>query len=62
MVGREMLITLIQYMLVNYGKNPEITHLIDNTRIHIMPSMNPDGYERSIEGMGISISASTFVD
>lgn len=50
-VGREMLITLIQYMLVSYGKDPEITHLIDNTRIHIMPSMNPDGYERALPGI-----------
>ncbi|CAL8120113.1 unnamed protein product [Orchesella dallaii] len=49
-VGREMLIYLIQYLLESYGKNPEVTHLIDNTRIHIMPSMNPDGYERSVEG------------
>lgn len=43
--------TFIQYMLVNYGKNGNITHLIDNTRMHIMPSMNPDGYERAVEGM-----------
>ncbi|ODN04202.1 Carboxypeptidase D [Orchesella cincta] len=49
-VGREMLIYLIQYLLENYGKNPEVSHLIDNTRLHIMPSMNPDGYERSVEG------------
>jgi len=49
-VGRELLIYLIQYLLENYGKNAEVSHLIDNTRIHIMPSMNPDGYERSVEG------------
>ena len=49
-VGREMLLLLIQLLLENYGRNQTITDLIDSTRIHIMPSMNPDGYERSILG------------
>lgn len=44
-VGREMLLHLIEYLVTNDGRDPEITKLISNTRIHIMPSMNPDGFE-----------------
>ncbi|XP_007502945.1 carboxypeptidase M [Monodelphis domestica] len=47
-VGRELLLHLIDYLVSNDGRDPEITRLINNTRIHIMPTMNPDGFE-SIE-------------
>ena len=49
-IGRETLILLIQTLCENYHKVPAITALIDYTRIHIMPSMNPDGYEMATEG------------
>ena len=48
--GRETLIYLIQYLCENYGTNQIVTNLIDNTRIHILPTMNPDGYIRAREG------------
>lgn len=47
-IGRETLLLLIQGLCENYHKIPAITALIDYTRIHIMPSMNPDGYERAV--------------
>lgn len=47
-VGRELLLLLIQSLLENYQRNSTIKHLIDNTRLHIMPSANPDGYEKAI--------------
>ncbi|RNA28132.1 carboxypeptidase D [Brachionus plicatilis] len=45
-VGREMLINLIYHLLTNYGKDEKITHLINSTNIFIIPSANPDGFEK----------------
>lgn len=49
-VGRELLLHMIQYMVTSYATDPYIRWLLDNTRIHFMPSMNPDGYAISKEG------------
>ncbi len=48
--GRETLLHLIEYLCRNYGNNDEVTRLVDSTRIHIMPTMNPDGYDVAKEG------------
>ena len=49
-VGRELLLLLIKFLCENYGSNKQITEIVNSTRIHIMPTMNPDGYEHSSEG------------
>uniref|UniRef100_A0A8I3RZK0 Carboxypeptidase M n=1 Tax=Canis lupus familiaris TaxID=9615 RepID=A0A8I3RZK0_CANLF len=44
-VGRELLLHLIEHLVTRDGKDLEITNLINSTRMHFMPSMNPDGFE-----------------
>ncbi len=51
-VGREMMVRLIKDLLINYGKDPVITNLIDSVQIYILPSMNPDGAAASSRGNG----------
>lgn len=49
-VGRELMARLAEYLLVNYGVDQRVTALMDNTDIHLMPTMNPDGFTASKEG------------
>uniref|UniRef100_A0A2M4B9D9 Putative carboxypeptidase d n=1 Tax=Anopheles marajoara TaxID=58244 RepID=A0A2M4B9D9_9DIPT len=50
-VGRELLLYLAQFLLANYERDPEIGALVNETAIYLMPTMNPDGYQRSREGV-----------
>uniref|UniRef100_A0A1A8RAE8 Carboxypeptidase D, a n=1 Tax=Nothobranchius pienaari TaxID=704102 RepID=A0A1A8RAE8_9TELE len=48
-VGTELLLEFATFLCINYGKNYAITKLINETRIFIVPSVNPDGREQASE-------------
>ena len=44
--GKAILLQFIDHLLTN-SNDPDVDYLMKNTRIHILPSMNADGYEIS---------------
>lgn len=42
-VGKELCVGLINYLVDNYATDPRIKRMVDETEIWILPSMNPDG-------------------
>ena len=49
-VSREMVIALAKYLAYNYGRDDRVTRLLDTTEVHLVPSLNPDGFERVTRG------------
>jgi Zinc carboxypeptidase len=40
----ESVLWLAKYLLNNYGKDPDVTHLLDSKTIYLRPINNPDGH------------------
>uniref|UniRef100_A0A8C8DUR4 AE binding protein 1b n=1 Tax=Oryzias sinensis TaxID=183150 RepID=A0A8C8DUR4_9TELE len=58
-VGREMLLLLMQYLCKEYkDRNPRAQRLVEGIRIHLVPSLNPDGQEKAFE-VGSELSSWT---
>lgn len=52
-LGRELLLLLMQYLCREFLRgDPRVTRLLTETRIHLLPSMNPDGYETAYHRVG----------
>lgn len=52
-LGRELLLLLMQYLCREYRDgNPRVRSLVQDTRIHLVPSLNPDGYEVAAQMVG----------
>uniref|UniRef100_A0A5S6QI08 Peptidase M14 carboxypeptidase A domain-containing protein n=1 Tax=Trichuris muris TaxID=70415 RepID=A0A5S6QI08_TRIMR len=49
-VGREILLHLLSYLVQTYGENELTTELMDSSRLIMIPSMNPDGFNSAVEG------------
>jgi carboxypeptidase D len=47
-VGRELLLLLAEHLCDGYGRLPGITKILETTRIHLLPSMNPDGWDSAV--------------
>ncbi|CAK9313457.1 unnamed protein product [Citrullus colocynthis] len=43
-VGRELLLQFANWICDNYHKDPLATLIVENVHLHILPSMNPDGF------------------
>ncbi|XP_026463743.1 carboxypeptidase E-like isoform X2 [Ctenocephalides felis] len=49
-LGRELLLGLAHHLCEGYRTgDPDLMTLLANTRIHLMPSMNPDGWQTATE-------------
>jgi carboxypeptidase M len=57
--SKEVLLHLIDYLLNNQNSDENVDYLLRNTRIHILPSMNPDGFEVSTSGQCTGIVGRT---
>ncbi|XP_059701666.1 probable carboxypeptidase X1 [Haemorhous mexicanus] len=45
-LGRELLLNLMEFLCREFRRgDPRVVQLVTGTRIHLLPSMNPDGYE-----------------
>lgn len=44
-VGREIVLALAAHLTTSYGTDNRTTNLLDNVEVHLVPTMNPDGFE-----------------
>ncbi|KAK9873378.1 hypothetical protein WA026_022183 [Henosepilachna vigintioctopunctata] len=54
--GREILLHFIEYLIDNYHKEELIRWLLDNSRLHILPCLNPDGFNVAEPGDCVGIN------
>lgn len=45
-LGRHLVLYLAEYLCGAYGQDPQVTLIVDNMHLHLLPSMNPDGFAR----------------
>ena len=50
MIGRELALNLIDYLTSSFHSNQTVRRLLTSARIHILPTMNPDGFAKARPG------------
>uniref|UniRef100_A0A1A9WRE7 Peptidase M14 domain-containing protein n=1 Tax=Glossina brevipalpis TaxID=37001 RepID=A0A1A9WRE7_9MUSC len=43
-LGREIILYLAQYLVLNYVNVPKVQKILNTTEIHMVPTCNPDGF------------------
>lgn len=56
LTGYILMLRLIDYLLTNYGTDPRVTNIVNNTEIWINPLANPDG---AYKGGNASVASAT---
>ncbi len=46
-VGTKLMMMLVDYLMTNYGTDPQATNIVDNVELWILPLTNPDGYDQT---------------
>jgi hypothetical protein len=46
-VGVMLCLNLADWLMANYGVDPQATNIVNNVELWLVPLMNPDGYDRS---------------
>jgi hypothetical protein len=47
--GHELILQFAKYLLENYATNTDVQRLLSGARVHLLPTMNPDGYARTLK-------------
>jgi carboxypeptidase D len=50
--GTKLCMMLADYLLTNYGTDPQATNIVDEVDLWIVPLMNPDGYDKASRTRG----------
>ena len=48
--GRGLLLKLAYFLTHRYDTDPDVKAIVDSTIFHLLPTINPDGFERAAKG------------